>query len=241
MSILGVDVSTWQHDGDAPIDWEKVRAAGYRFAIIKATQGTSWTNPWFERDYDEATWAGMLVGAYHYYDTSGDAAAQAAHFVGTLIGRHLPVGAWLDYELPVANGYTASADVGGFLQVAADGRPGCGLYTNGYLHGLLKEVNAALPRLWIADPGAEAPPEGATCWQKSWTGQVPGVEGEVDIDEWLNVRGLNLDTAPKTRPAAAEVTPPQVAADAAQEAQDGPGDQEKGEGSSEATNALQGA
>ncbi len=39
-TALGVNVSSRQHDGGAVIDWTKVAAAGYRFAFVKATEGS---------------------------------------------------------------------------------------------------------------------------------------------------------------------------------------------------------
>ncbi|WP_242606075.1 GH25 family lysozyme [Frankia sp. Cppng1_Ct_nod] len=62
----GVDVSSWQHSGSAGIDWSGVRSAGIRFAVIKATEGKSYTNPYFAADHSLATQAGLAVGAYHY-------------------------------------------------------------------------------------------------------------------------------------------------------------------------------
>lgn len=79
--ILGVDVS--HHQGDAGIPqgtWKAMRAAGVRFAIIKATQGTGYEDPAFRANLDRARQAGLLVGAYHF-TIRGDGAAQAEHFL----------------------------------------------------------------------------------------------------------------------------------------------------------------
>ena len=102
----GVDVSTWNHADNEPIDWHKVAQAGYTFAIIKATQGDGYVNPWLRRDYDDAFAAGLLVGAYHFYDASVEATKQAEHFVGCLIGMKLEIHAWLDLEV------TANSELG---------------------------------------------------------------------------------------------------------------------------------
>ena len=60
----GIDVSKWQGD----INWEKVRASGVEFAMLRAgfgkCQGQNDTS--FERNYREAKKNGILVGAYHY-------------------------------------------------------------------------------------------------------------------------------------------------------------------------------
>ena len=75
--LTGVDVASHQHPGGAPIDWVKVRAAGHSYALVKATEGTTYTNPYFVDDWTGAGAAGLYRGAYHYarpalpYSTAG--------------------------------------------------------------------------------------------------------------------------------------------------------------------------
>jgi GH25 family lysozyme M1 (1,4-beta-N-acetylmuramidase) len=62
----GVDISSYQHPGGLPINWVAVRSSGIRYAYVKATEGVSYTNPWFRRDWQGAGNAGLYRGAYHY-------------------------------------------------------------------------------------------------------------------------------------------------------------------------------
>jgi GH25 family lysozyme M1 (1,4-beta-N-acetylmuramidase) len=62
----GVDISSWQHLNGATIDWNAVKAAGNAFAVIKATEATTYVNPQFAADKAAAEAAGLVVGAYHY-------------------------------------------------------------------------------------------------------------------------------------------------------------------------------
>jgi lysozyme len=62
----GVDVSSHQHPGGAPIDWTAVAGWGVDFAYIKATEGDSYVNPYFGEDWRGAGAAGLLRGAYHF-------------------------------------------------------------------------------------------------------------------------------------------------------------------------------
>lgn len=62
--IQGIDVS--KHQGD--VDWKKVHEAGFRFGIVKATEGADYTDPQFKNN-----WAKLLEldgefyrGAYHF-------------------------------------------------------------------------------------------------------------------------------------------------------------------------------
>ncbi len=63
---LGVDVSSLNHPDGAPIDWAEVAAAGYKFAFIKATEGSYYENPYYSADAAAARAAGLFTAAYHF-------------------------------------------------------------------------------------------------------------------------------------------------------------------------------
>ncbi|KAG8778611.1 hypothetical protein FRC12_024899 [Ceratobasidium sp. 428] len=74
----GIDVSGYQPD----VNWQTVKANGVEFAYIKATEGTTYTNPEFASQYNGAYDAGLIRGAYHFAqpaDSTG--AAQANYFL----------------------------------------------------------------------------------------------------------------------------------------------------------------
>lgn len=193
--IRGVDVSTWQHGGNAPIDWDKVKAAGITFALVKATQSDNYVNPWLKRDVDDANFAGLLVGAYHFYEVGPSPDVQAEHFVGSLIGLTLDLGVWLDWEPAKMSQYMASGMVNPFVAKVEETRRPCGIYTTPDWKATLLTENVAISRWWAADWGVPDPPEGCYVWQ---TGQetVDGIVGEVDANRLEQVRGVNLPTAP---------------------------------------------
>lgn len=78
--VVGVDVSHW--NGLVPFD--AVRAAGRRFAFIKASQGTSFVDDTFVDQVADADAAGILVGPYHFYDYRVPGAAQAEHLLAVM-------------------------------------------------------------------------------------------------------------------------------------------------------------
>lgn len=88
--LNGIDIASYQKGinlGIVPCD----------FVIIKATQGTSYVNPDFERAYKQAKDNGKLLGIYHYGNGAG-ATKEADFFirvVGTRIGEAVLV---LDWE-----------------------------------------------------------------------------------------------------------------------------------------------
>jgi len=78
-ALEGVDVS----DAQGTIDWEQVFASGRAFAWVKATEGLpgAFRTPQatFAANWKGAPAAGIVVGPYHYFRPSLDAAAQAQH------------------------------------------------------------------------------------------------------------------------------------------------------------------
>ncbi|MGC9469702.1 MAG: GH25 family lysozyme [Anaerolineae bacterium] len=81
--VPGVDVSRWQGE----IDWEKVAAADYRFAVIRATIGDQYTDPRFYHNWHGARDAGLLVSAYHVITPNAPADTQIDHFFEVLDDR----------------------------------------------------------------------------------------------------------------------------------------------------------
>lgn len=226
-SILGVDISGWQHPNNAPIDWEKVAEAGYDFMIVKATQGTNFENAWLHRDLSDARAAGLLLGAYHYFDIGIDAVAQAQAFVGSLVGELLELGCWLDWEPSDVADYAVSAPYTAFLDKVAEARGICGTYCDNDWYTRLRTLSLPLHRHWEAWPSTTEPSPPPFMWQYG-TSTVPGIVGAVDVDRLFAVRGIDPCTAPPARSVptkldtrsdeerVSEASPPDVTADAAQ-------------------------
>ncbi|MBQ0826376.1 lysozyme [Streptomyces tagetis] len=74
----GVDVSS--HQGN--VAWTTLWNSGVKWAYVKATEGTSYRNPYYAQQYNGSYDVGMVRGAYHFAtpDTAGGA-AQADYFV----------------------------------------------------------------------------------------------------------------------------------------------------------------
>jgi GH25 family lysozyme M1 (1,4-beta-N-acetylmuramidase) len=76
--VYGMDVSGYQGN----VNWSGAYANGARFAYVKATEGTGYTNPYFAQQYNGSYNVGMIRGAYHFArpNVSGGA-TQADYFV----------------------------------------------------------------------------------------------------------------------------------------------------------------
>ena len=79
----GIDVSHYQ----GTINWTSVKNAGYQFAFMKATQGTTYVDPTFATNRTNATAAGIPIGFYDFCEvstTATDAIAEANHFLASI-------------------------------------------------------------------------------------------------------------------------------------------------------------
>lgn len=191
MQLRVIDISSWQHPNNAPIDWGKVAAAGVQGVVIKATQGVWYTNPFFADDAKGAADAGLVVGAYHFGEPGrATPEEQAAYFHGVVAGFELALGLWLDLE---ENGtlpdYELSTWADAFLAQVDTPQQPAGIYVNlNYAGKVGGTVNTH--RLWLANPSGSANVYQPYMVQ---TGQAPidGIEGAVDVDTVPNARGIN--------------------------------------------------
>lgn len=78
----GVDLSHYQGD----VDMDRLADQGIDFLYIKATEGVSYTDQYYETNATHAEKAGLLSGAYHFFVFDCDGASQAEHFID-VIGR----------------------------------------------------------------------------------------------------------------------------------------------------------
>lgn len=80
--VRGIDVSQWQ----GAIQWSRLPGAGVRFAIIRLSNGMS-LDTRFAENWSGAAAAGVLRGAYHYFNATLSGTAQANYFIDQLTAR----------------------------------------------------------------------------------------------------------------------------------------------------------
>lgn len=76
----GIDVS----DNNGTIDWNKVAAAGVKFAWIKASEGITYKDKKFVENVQGALEVGIVPYPYHYYLPNDDPNAQAQNHLDVL-------------------------------------------------------------------------------------------------------------------------------------------------------------
>jgi len=75
--LRGLDVSHFS----GPVDWEKIKNEGHRFAVAKATEGDDWLDPTFNDNIEAIKKAGLIRGAYHFFVAHDDPEPQAENFI----------------------------------------------------------------------------------------------------------------------------------------------------------------
>lgn len=190
--MIGIDVS--KHNGS--IDFNKVKADGYDFVIIRAGYGKSNKDSNFADNVKKALSAGLKIGAYWfiYAKTSNDIIANVrmAHATLNNYKDKLEMGVWADYEYD-SDRYVGrqlsvqerTAWVKAFIEGMKSNGYDCGLYANpDYLDN--KFGNLKSYKLWISrytDNVNKVKDYKPYMWQYTSYGKVNGVKGSVDINK----------------------------------------------------------
>ena len=195
-TMRGIDVSEHQRE----IDWQMVAADGVEFAMIRVgyrgyTEGKIREDAYFRQNIEGAKAAGIKVGIYFFSQAiTVQEAREEAEFVLSLIS---------DYEIdfPVAFDWEI---IGGDEQARTDGLDNetltdcalvfCSIIENAgyessvYFYRRLGYFEYDLSKLahltfWVGAPG-ELPDfyYEHDIWQYSFTGNVNGIEGDVDLN-----------------------------------------------------------
>ena len=188
MAMKGIDVS--KHNGS--INWNQVKADGVRFAILRAGYGrlASQKDVKFEEYYSGAKAVGIPIGCYWYsYATSvEEAKIEAQVCISVIKGKQFEFPIYFDLEEQKAfntGKANCSAMVRAFCGELEKAGYWAGLYMsrspfNSYMEEDIKTRYA----LWLAEYNSKLNYSGSVgMWQKSSTGRIAGISGNVDIDE----------------------------------------------------------
>ncbi len=185
--VAGIDVS--KHNGD--IDFEQVSDDDYQFVFIKASEGKTYKDDAFERNYEQAREAGLKVGAYHFFRKNRTAREQADNLLAAIRGKHLDLPLVIDLEDDWGNGATVSRQtaidrVMEMIDILAGKGYRVMIYTN--LDGYEKYYKDLLGDhdLWLCSFTSPdlLPHLPHVIQQFSHEGTVSGIDGNVDLNVW---------------------------------------------------------
>ena len=191
----GIDVSEHQND----IDWIAVRESGVEFALIRCGWrgyggGSLNEDVTFRTNAEAAAAAGIEVGAYFFSQATSvmEAAEEAVFTAKILDGLQLDLPVYFDWEnigteparTDDTDAHTVTMAALEFCRLLATEGYDTGIYTyipNVYYRYELDNLQGI--DIWMGDPGNA--PEFVYdhhIWQYSFTGSVPGIEGDVDLN-----------------------------------------------------------
>lgn len=194
-SFTGVDIS--EHQGD--IDWEKVKAAGIDFAMVRIGYrtyggGVIEIDNNFQKNLEGAAAAGIDTGAYFFSQatTTEEAIEEADLVIDAVAGYDLTYPIVYDWEL--ISGDKARTDT-----VSVDTLADCCIAfcervrSAGYKPMIYQNKSTIMKKLdlprvkdydmWLAEYGDKPTYYYEfAMWQYTADGKVPGIEGSVDLN-----------------------------------------------------------
>lgn len=187
--LRGIDISSWQRGLSASA------LNSFDFAILKISEGQSWTDPQFDNFYAAAT---VPLGAYVYSHatTEDEAKAEARKALELAKGRKLPLGIFIDVEEQkqlALRDSVLTAVVKAFCDTIRAGGYRPGAYgSDGNLWAKVGPSYLGSDVLvWSACWGGQ-PRVICDVWQDSDKGRISGYNGNVDTDVCMSERFLAL-------------------------------------------------
>lgn len=178
----GIDVSRWQGE----INWSQVAADDVSFVML-GTRSKGAVDPYFHRNIQQASAAGVKVGVYIYsLATTVEMAEAEADFVLDLIHDY-PVSYPVAFDMEdstqgnlskeelaaIANAFCKKISDSGYYPI---------IYANeNWLKNKLDMSLMDYP-VWVARYSARPSYQNPVMWQATSTGSVKGINGNVDID-----------------------------------------------------------
>ncbi|MEF9924482.1 MAG: GH25 family lysozyme [Muribaculaceae bacterium] len=179
--VNGIDVSA--HNGN--IDFARVAQDSISFVFIKATEGASFKDGKFEKNYIAARDAGLKVGAYHFFRFDINGTLQGMNFVSSIGDKILELPLAIDLE-EHGNPETPTLSVIKRLQEMIDYLAGHGydiiIYTNNNGYRRFVQSSFADYPLWLCRFTTPQEDVEWQFWQYSHWGEVDGIKGDVDLN-----------------------------------------------------------
>lgn len=191
--MRGVDISHYQ-DG---MRMNLLPQSGYKFAIMKVSEGRGLRDRNFDSFYAEAMDLGIPVGAYVFsHATTPDAAvAEAKYALSVINGRELPLGIYMDVETSGQMSIPKSQlrdTAKAFCRTVEQAGYRSGIYGSEYnAWARLDPYDFPKNLIWVAHYGKE-PEIPCDIWQSSDNGRVAGYVGAIDTDQVMSDRMKNI-------------------------------------------------
>ncbi len=198
-SILGIDVSSFQGE----IDWSQVRAAGVEFVIIRVggrgygAEGKLYEDAFAQANYAGAKAAGLQVGAYFFSQavSQEEARQEAAYVLERIKDWELDMPVVYDWEHISDEARTVNVDARMLTDctlafcrdVEAAGHEAMVYFNPDQFENRIFMEELTDYRSWLAMYSYRMTyPYQIDMWQYTNEGNVPGIDGPVDINLYFS-------------------------------------------------------
>ena len=195
LTLRGIDVSEHNSVGKPgtpqyqPIDWEKVKASGIDFVILRCGYGSNYTmqddEDW-EYNVSECERLGIPYGVYlySYAESNKDALSEAHHVLRLIKDRNLSYPVYFDMEESrMLDDDLAEIATTFCNEIINAGYP-VGVYANlNWWNNYLTDPCFLNWHRWVAQYNTTCDYKGIYgMWQNTSKGKVDGIEGNVDMN-----------------------------------------------------------
>ena len=194
-AYLGIDVSRWNEE----INWNKVKDASVKYAIIRAgyrgsVTGTLVEDRYFKQNVEGAAAAGIPVGLYFFTQATNEVeAVEEASMVLSLCKDYdITYPIFIDTESAGGEGRADELDAKGrtsvcqaFCETIRSAGYQAGIYANRnwFNNNIDTSILADDIYIWLAEYGDAVTYAGKYhIWQYTSSGRVLGIEGRVDLN-----------------------------------------------------------
>lgn len=185
----GIDISKWQGN----INFQEVAKSGIKIVYIKATQGTSYVSPTFEKSYTNAKQNGLKIGFYHYVTARSieSAKKEAEFFASKIAGKEIDCRLAMDFE-EFGNLTKQEINAVGLAfvkRLEEITKKPVVIYSNTFTAKTIWDGEITSYPLWIAEYGVKKPQNNGKWnkyigWQYTDMGNINGIKGKVDRDKF---------------------------------------------------------
>ena len=186
----GIDVSEWQ----GRINFKEVAESGIEVVYIRASEGTSYIDPYFMDNYRGAKENGIRVGFYHFLTatTTEEAEREAKFFVSNIKGLEPDCKLAMDFEVFNGLGREEINRISKVFLEKVEELSGkeCVIYSDASnARDVFDEELAKKYPIWVADYFVDEPANNGKwdSWvgfQYSDKGRIKGIFGNVDRDRF---------------------------------------------------------
>ncbi|MGF6882066.1 lysozyme [Nocardia sp. GAS34] len=199
--VTGPDVSSWQHVDGRFINWFAVRGSGQSFAMLKATEGLDYANPYFVQDSLLMRAAGVARGTYHFARPALPPEPQAAFYAAAVLGQNGPLDLPPVLDLENSGGLPPAALIDwthrylNTVQALTGRVPIVYTYPRFWRTAMANSNQFTRYPLWIADYSGHPQPDVPggwptwTFWQTTDSARVPGIGGGTDVNVYSGAQG----------------------------------------------------